>query len=146
MTKLTRSRHKTDPNRYLYRDEDRPLQEVPVGYGASEDWNVIEEIRAYDQIPEKYRGAVEAKGYRIYWQLVVPKTLVREMPMTAAQAERLKQLADDLQLLGLFKHNLTQAEAERRIALLGVKLMSVDKPAHSRRYFRLNTPAHSASA
>ena len=42
--------------------------------------------------------------------------------MTTARAERLKQLADDLQLLGLFKHNLTQAEAERRIALLGVKL------------------------
>ena len=66
--------------------------------------------------------------------------------MTTAQAERLKQLADDLQLPGLFKHNLTQAEAERRIALLGVKLMSVDKPAHSRRLFRLNTPAPAASA
>ena len=65
---------------------------------------------------------MEAKGYRIYWQLVAPKTLVRETPMTTARAERLKQLADDLQLLGLFKHNLTQAEAERRIALLGVKL------------------------
>jgi hypothetical protein len=131
MVKLTHSRHKTDLNRYLYRDEDRPLQELPFGHGFSEDWSVIEEINSYDQIPENYRRAVEAKGFRIYWQLVTSPALVATIPMTAAQMAKLKELADALNMPGVFRRDLTEAEAERRIALLGVKLLLLDKAAHA---------------
>jgi hypothetical protein len=123
MTKLTHSRHKTDPSRYLYRDEDRSLQKVPPGFGSSEDWEVIDEIQSYEQIPEKYRSAVEGRGYRIYWQVVAPTNIVDEIPMTAEQAAKLRQLADDAQNPAAFATNLTQAEAQRRIAVLGAKLL-----------------------
>lgn len=126
MTKLTHNRHKTDPFRYLYRDEDRLLQKAPLGFGSSEDWEVIDEIQSYEQIPEKYRSAVEEWGYRIYWQFVAPANIVDELPMTADQAAKLRQLAEDANNPSAFATNLTQAEAQRRIAVLGAKLLRRD--------------------
>lgn len=54
-----------------------------------------------------------------------------ELPMTAEQAARLKQLAYDAYELDAFKANLTQAEAQRRIAMLTAKLPLLDEPPHT---------------
>lgn len=51
--------------------------------------------------------------------------------MTAKQAARLKQLAIDAYELDAFKPDLTQAEAERRIAMLTAKLPLLDEPPHT---------------
>ena len=53
------------------------------------------------------------------------------LPMTAEQAARLKQLSIDAYEPDAFKPNLTQAEAERRIAALSAKLKLVDEPPHT---------------
>ena len=45
-----------------------------------------------------------------------PTSAATALPMTAEQAARLKQLAIDAYELDAFKPNLTQAEAQRRIA------------------------------
>jgi hypothetical protein len=55
-----------------------------------------------------------------------------DTPMTAEQATRLKQLAHDGYELDAFKPNLTQAEAQRRIATLGAKVLLLDEPPHTR--------------
>jgi hypothetical protein len=52
-------------------------------------------------------------------------------PMTAKQAARLKQLAIDAYEPDAFKPNLTQAEAERRIATLSAKLPLLDGPPYT---------------
>lgn len=59
------------------------------------------------------------------------KTVATELPMTAEQAARLKQLAIDAYELDAFKPNLTQAEAQRRIAMLTAKLPLLDGPPHT---------------
>ncbi len=51
-------------------------------------------------------------------------------PMTAAQAELLKQLAHDAFDLEAFSPRLTQNEAERRIATLQAKLKLQGEPPH----------------
>jgi hypothetical protein len=56
---------------------------------------------------------------------------VTEFPMTADQAARLKQLAIDAYEPDAFKLNLTQAEAQRRIAVLSAKLPLLDEPPHT---------------
>jgi hypothetical protein len=57
--------------------------------------------------------------------------VVNDAPMTAEQAARLRQLAYDTFELEAFKPNLTQAEAERRIAMLTAKLALLDEPPHT---------------
>jgi hypothetical protein len=52
-------------------------------------------------------------------------------PMTAEQAARLRQLAIDAYEPDAFKPDLTQAEAERRIAALSAKLKLLDEPPHT---------------
>jgi hypothetical protein len=52
-------------------------------------------------------------------------------PMTAEQAARLKQLAIDAYELDAFKPDLTQEEAQRRIAMLSAKLPLLDAPPHT---------------
>lgn len=65
---LRHYKHKTDPDRYLYRDESRPISGVPTGYESSADWDFIQDIKSFDQIPEKYRKAVQREpGFIIYW-------------------------------------------------------------------------------
>ena len=59
------------------------------------------------------------------------KPAATELPMTAEQAARLKQLAIEAYELDAFKPMLTQAEAERRIATLGAKLKLLDAPPHT---------------
>ena len=54
-----------------------------------------------------------------------------DLPMTAEQAARLKQLAIDAYEPDAFKPDLTQAEAERRIATLAAKLKLLDGPPHT---------------
>ncbi|MGH6684348.1 MAG: DUF3072 domain-containing protein [Pseudolabrys sp.] len=54
-----------------------------------------------------------------------------DAPMTAEQAARLKQLASDAYELEAFKTQLTQAEAQRRIAMLAAKLTLLDEPPHT---------------
>ena len=54
-----------------------------------------------------------------------------ELPMTAEQAARLKQLAIDAYEPGRVQANLTQAEAQRRIAVLSAKLPLLDEPPHT---------------
>jgi len=49
----------------------------------------------------------------------------------AEQAARLKQLAIDAYEPDAFKLNLTQAEAQRRIAVLSAKLPLLDGPPHT---------------
>ena len=49
-------------------------------------------------------------------------------PMTAEQAETLKQLAEAAYELDAFKPNLTRAEADLRIATLTAKLKLLDGP------------------
>ena len=53
------------------------------------------------------------------------------LPMTAEPAARLKQLAIDAYEPDAFKLNLTQAEAQRRIAVLSAKLPLLDEPPHT---------------
>ena len=50
------------------------------------------------------------------------------LAITAEQTERLKQLAHDTFELDAFKPNLTQAEAQCRIATLSAKLKLHDGP------------------
>jgi hypothetical protein len=52
-------------------------------------------------------------------------------PMTAEQAARLRQLSIDAYEPDAFKPELTQAEAERRIATLSAKLKLLDGPPHT---------------
>jgi Protein of unknown function (DUF3072) len=52
-------------------------------------------------------------------------------PMTAEQAARLRQLSVDAYEPDAFKPDLTQAEAERRIATLSAKLKLLDEPPHT---------------
>ena len=51
--------------------------------------------------------------------------------MTAEQAARLEQLSIDAYEPDAFKPDLTQAEAERRIAALSAKLKLLDEPPHT---------------
>ncbi len=69
--------------------------------------------------PVHYDGAMSAN------------TTAAELPMTAEQAGRLKRLAIDAYEPDAFKLNLTQAEAERRIAMLSAKLPLLDEPPHT---------------
>jgi hypothetical protein len=64
------------------------------------------------------RGALEPAGAAVHCDDAMPATPADEMPMTAEQAARLRQLAYDAYELDAFKVNLTQAEAQRRIAML----------------------------
>jgi hypothetical protein len=59
------------------------------------------------------------------------KAAATALPMTAEQAARLKQLAIDAYEPDAFKLNLTQAEAQRRIAVLSAKLPLLDEPPHT---------------
>jgi hypothetical protein len=59
------------------------------------------------------------------------KPTTGETPMTADQAARLKQLAFDAYEADAFKEVLSQAEAERRIAMLTAKLKLLDTPPHT---------------
>jgi hypothetical protein len=59
------------------------------------------------------------------------KLTTADRPMTAEQAARLKQLAHDGYELDAFKPNLTQAEAQRRIAMLGAKVPLLDEPPNT---------------
>jgi len=59
------------------------------------------------------------------------KPTIGETPMTADQAARLKQLAFDAYEPDAFKEALSQAEAERRIAMLTAKLRLLDSPPHT---------------
>jgi len=52
-------------------------------------------------------------------------------PMTAGQAQRLKQLAHDSFELEAFRPHLTQGEATQRIAALEAKLKLQDGPPHT---------------
>jgi hypothetical protein len=54
-----------------------------------------------------------------------------EVPMTAEQAKLLKQLAMDAYEPDAFSANLTQSDAERRIATLQAKLKLMDAPPHT---------------
>jgi hypothetical protein len=71
-----------------------------------------------------------------YW-LVMPvepaqtAAIVNDAPMTAEQATVLKKLAADTFELEAFSPNLTQAEAQRRIATLNAKLALLDEPPHT---------------
>jgi hypothetical protein len=67
MSKYRHYKHKTDWNRYLYRDEGRPIYGLPEGYTSGADWDVTEELRSLSQIPLAYRRQVEANGFVIYW-------------------------------------------------------------------------------
>jgi hypothetical protein len=60
-----------------------------------------------------------------------PAAIVNAAPMTAEQAVVLKQLATDAFELEAFHPNLTQAEAQRRIATLTAKLALLDEPPHT---------------
>lgn len=51
--------------------------------------------------------------------------------MTAAQAAELKRLATQAYELETFRPHLTQAEAQRRIAMLNAKLTLLDEPPHT---------------
>lgn len=51
--------------------------------------------------------------------------------MTAEQAALLKQLAHDAYEPDAFKPRLTQAEVQRRIAMLTAKLKLLDEPPHT---------------
>jgi len=53
------------------------------------------------------------------------------VPMTVAQAARLKVLAEDALEPEAFHPNLSQAEAERRINALAAKLRLQDGPPHT---------------
>jgi hypothetical protein len=62
------------------------------------------------------------------------KPTTGETPMTAHQAARVKQLAFDAfdaYEPDAFKEVLSQAEAERRIAMLSAKLKLLDTPPHT---------------
>jgi hypothetical protein len=59
------------------------------------------------------------------------KPTTGETPMTADQAARLKQLAFDAYEPDAFREVLSQAEAERRIAMLSAKLKLLDTPPHT---------------
>jgi hypothetical protein len=59
------------------------------------------------------------------------KPTIGEMSMTADQAARLKQLAFDAYEPDAFKEVLSQAEADRRIAMLTSKLKPLDTPPHT---------------
>ncbi len=61
----------------------------------------------------------------------VKRKIATVLPMTAEQAARLKQLAIDAYEPDAFKGDLTQAEAERRIATLTAKLPLLDDPPHT---------------
>jgi hypothetical protein len=51
--------------------------------------------------------------------------------MTAAQAARLKGLAQDAYELDAFRPNLSSAEADIRIAMLTAKLKLLGEPPHT---------------
>ena len=53
------------------------------------------------------------------------------MPMTAEQAARLKQLSIDAYEPDAFGEILSKAEAARRIATLSAKLKLLDEPPHT---------------
>jgi hypothetical protein len=59
------------------------------------------------------------------------KTIVADAPMTAGQTVALRQLAYDAFEADAFKPNITQAEAQRRIATLSAKLVLLDEPPHT---------------
>ncbi len=69
-------------------------------------------------------GAMPAKSRR-------PTKPAPGAPMTAEQAARLKQLAYDAYEPEAFQKRLTQAEAQRRIAMLSAKLALLDAPPHT---------------
>ena len=60
-----------------------------------------------------------------------PVLSVTGTAMTADQAALLKQLAYDGYEPDAFKLHLTQAEAQRRIAMLTAKLTLLDEPPHT---------------
>ena len=60
-----------------------------------------------------------------------PVLSVTGAAMTAEQAALLKRLAYDGYEPDAFKRHLTQAEAQRRIAMLTAKLTLLDEPPHT---------------
>lgn len=54
-----------------------------------------------------------------------------DAPMSAEQSARLKQLSQDAYDLDAFSPQLTQSEAERRIATLEAKLKLLSEPPHT---------------
>jgi hypothetical protein len=63
--------------------------------------------------------------------MIARRKIATVPPMTAEQAARLKQLAIDAYELDAFKPDLTQEEAQRRIAMLSAKLPLLDAPPHT---------------
>ncbi len=61
----------------------------------------------------------------------MPKKLDPVGLMTAEQAAKLQKLAFDAYEPEAFNSNLTQAEAEQRIAVLRAKLKLMDGPPHT---------------
>jgi Protein of unknown function (DUF3072) len=59
------------------------------------------------------------------------KPMTADELMTAAQAAKLKELAEAAYELDAFKPNLTRTEAEIRIAMLTAKLKLLDGPPHT---------------
>ena len=57
--------------------------------------------------------------------------MIANRPMTAEQAATLKRLAEAAYELDAFKPNLTQDEADLRIAMLTAKLKLLDEPPHT---------------
>jgi Protein of unknown function (DUF3072) len=65
------------------------------------------------------------------FQPIALSTMTDDRPMTAAQAEALKKLAEEAYELDAFKPNITCAEADQRIATLTAKLKLLDGPPHT---------------
>ena len=59
------------------------------------------------------------------------EAMIANRPMTAEQAATLKRLAEAAYELDAFKPNLTQDEADLRIAMLTAKLKLLDGPPHT---------------
>lgn len=59
------------------------------------------------------------------------KPPAKQIPMTAEQAARLKQLSIEAYEPDAFADVLTEAEAERRIATLSAKLKLLDGPPYT---------------
>jgi hypothetical protein len=57
--------------------------------------------------------------------------MTADEPMTAAQAATLKRFAQDVYELDAYKPNLTNAEADIRIAMLTAKLKLLGEPPHT---------------
>ena len=60
-----------------------------------------------------------------------PQPMAVDGLMTAAQAARLKRLAQDAYELDAFRPNLSSAEADIRITMLTAKLKLLGEPPHT---------------